>query len=149
MARLSRDAMEAIVDGFSDQEARVLRLIWEHEEENRSGGDSGDRMVALGEGLAGILAGFGLPPIELLEELRSRWRELAGGRWGSQSVPIVVRHGELMVAAVDRRIVRWLRHDRESLVERLEGHFGRGFVTKVRVVGPPWGESRQRNRRGY
>lgn len=146
MARLNRQDMETIVEAFNDEEARVLRLIWEHGHRPEDG--SAEGMVALGEGLGGILARFGLPPIELLEELRSRWRELAGGRWGSQSVPIVVRHGELMVAAVDRRIVRWLRLDSESLVERLEAHFGRGFVTRIRVVGPPRGESWQGNWQG-
>ena len=137
MGRLSRDDVETIVGSFDAQEAQVLRLIWEREERGRYQDDSGGGMEVLGEGLAGILAGLGLPPIEMLEELRSRWGELAGRRWGSQSVPVVVRHGELMVAAVDRRIVRWLRHDTERLMERLAEHFGRGFVTKVRVVTPP------------
>lgn len=145
---MTRHDMETIVGGFDDEEARVLRLIWEHEEEHRSEDGSADGMVALGEGLVGVLAGFGLPPIELIEELRSRWGELAGGRWGSQSVPIVVRHGELMVVAVDRRVVRWLRLDSEILVERLQAHFGRGFVTRIRVVAPPRGESWQGNWQG-
>lgn len=144
MGRLSRDDVETIVGSFPDQEARVLRLIWERQERDRYEGGSEEGMAALGEGLAGILARLGLPPIELLEELRSRWEELAGRRWGSQSVPIVVRHGELMVVAADRRIVRWLHHDRERLIERLQGHFGRGFVTKVRVVAPLRGEDWQR-----
>ena len=137
MERLSRDGMEEIVGGFPDEEARALRLIWLAGEREPQEGAPAGGMVALEESLAGLLAGLGIPPIELLEELRSRWEEVAGHQWGSRSVPIVVRHGELLVEAADRRIVRWLHHDTQPLIKRLEGHFGRGFVTRVRVVAPP------------
>ena len=141
MGGLSREDMETIVGRFGRQEARVLRLIWEHERGRRRFDGSEDGMVALAEGLEGILSRYGVPPIELLEELRSRWEEVAGRQWGSQSTPIVVLHGELMVAAADRRIVNRLRNDSERLAERLEEHFGRGFVRSVRVVTPRWGKS--------
>ena len=125
------EAMLADLDGLS---ARVLRLIWEEGQETEDGAGG---LVSVAEDVQLIASSLGLPPIDLLEELRDRWPELAGRRWGSRASPIVVRHGELMVAAVDRRIVRWLRHDTERLIERLAEHFGRGFVTKVRVVAPP------------
>lgn len=134
---LSRSEMEAIVSDFPDREARVLRLIWEHDDDRRRAGGSPAGMGVIHEGLAGILARFGLPPIELLQELRARWREIAGPHWGSQATPIVVRHGVLLVEAVDRRLVRRLAYDTDRLLERLEGVFGKGFVIGVRVAPPP------------
>ena len=94
-------------------------------------------MASVSDTVSTILFRLGLPPIDRIEELIRRWEDLAGSQWGSHATPIVVRHGELLVEAVDRRIVRWLRHDTARLVERLAGHFGVGFVTKVRVVSPP------------
>ena len=134
--RLSAEQLEAMLADLDEQAARVLRLIWEEGQADGSGEET-TGMVPLTDGIRLIASGLGLPPIDLLQELERRWAELAGPQWGSNAVPIVVRHGELLVEAADRRIVRWLRHDTAPLVERLAGHFGGGFVTKVRVVGPP------------
>lgn len=135
---LSRQQVETIVSGFGVQEARVLRLIWEEgQAEQRL---AMEQLPSLGDDIGRLLVALGLPPFELLQELRNRWEELAGDRWGSDTAPIVVRHGELLVEAVDHRIVRRLRYDTDRLMERLERRFGRGFVTSVRVVAPPRGK---------
>ena len=127
------ERLEAMLADLDDLSARVLRLIWEEGHETH--GDS-DGMVSVAEDVQLIASGLGLPPIGMVEELHDRWLELAGSRWGSRSTPIVVRHGVLVVEAADRRIVRWLQHDTDRLVRRVAEHFGPGFVTKVRVVGP-------------
>ena len=129
---VSPEQLEAMVADLDDVAARVLRLIWE---EGQEAADEGDGLAPMAENVRLIAAGLGLPPIGLLEELRDLWPELAGPRWGSKASPVVVRHGEMVVEAADRRIVRWLRHDTDRLMERIARHFGPGFVTKVRVVG--------------
>ncbi len=134
--RASRDEMEGIVGRLDDKAARVLSLIWEHDRLGDREASPED-MDDVREGLTVILGRLGLPAIEPLLELRSRWKELAGHHWGSQAVPIVVRHGVLLVEAVDRRLVRRLRYDTDGLLKRLESHFGVGFVSEIRVVSPP------------
>lgn len=132
-AEVSPEQLEAMLAGLDDMSARVLRLIWEDGHETD---DEGDGLVPLAEDVQLIASGLGLPPVGMLEELSDRWLEVAGSRWGSKSSPIVVRHGVLVVEAADRRIVRWLQHDTDRLVQRIAEHFGPGFVTKVRVAGP-------------
>ncbi len=134
--RVSRDEMEGIVGRLDDEVGRVLSLIWEHDRLGDQQQPPED-MDDLSEGLTAILGRLGLPSIKLLLELRSRWKELAGQHWGSQAVPIVVRHGVLLVEAADRRLVRRLGYDTDGLLERLERHFGEGFVSEIRVVSPP------------
>ena len=124
------EAMLADLDGLS---ARVLRLIWEEGQETE---DEPDGLAPVAEEVQLIASRLGLPPLALLEELHDLWPELAGPRWGSRASPIVVRHSELVVEAADRRIVRWLQHDTDRLLERIVKYFGPGFVTKVRVVAP-------------
>ena len=131
--QVSPEQLEAMLAGLDDLSARVVRRIWEEGQETE---DEEDGLFPVAEGVQRVASSLGLPPIALLEELNERWPELAGARWGSRASPIVVRHGELLVEAADRRIVRWLQHDTDQLVERLAGYFGPGFVTRVRVVGP-------------
>ncbi|MDE0167913.1 MAG: DciA family protein [bacterium] len=131
--QVSPEQLETMLAGLDDLSARVIRLIWEEGQET---GDDEGGLVPVAEGVQRVAASLGLPPMALLEELIERWPELAGSRWGSRASPIVVRHGELLVEAADRRIVRWLQHDTDQLVERIAGYFGPAFVTRVRVVGP-------------
>ena len=130
---VSPDRLEAMLADLDPLSARVLRLIWEEGQETEG---EADGLVSVAEDVQLIASSLGLPPIGLLEELHDRWPDLAGRRWGSRASPIVVRHGELVVEAADRRIVRWLQHDTGQLMERIAKHFGPRFVTKVRVVGP-------------
>ena len=132
----SRDRVECALGHFEEEEARALRLIWEDAERRREE-ERTEGMVIVPDAVGTIMSRLGLPSIGLLEELTRRWEELAGPQWGSHAAPIVVRHGELLVEASDRRIVRRLRHDTARLVDRLAEHFGTGFVRKVRVVSPP------------
>ena len=127
------EQLETILADLDHLPARVLRLIWEEGQETE---EENDGLVPVAEDVQLIASSLGLPPIGLLEELHDRWSELVGDRWGSRASPIVVRHGELVVEAADRRIVRWLQHDTDRLMERIAKYFGPGFVTKVRVVGP-------------
>ncbi len=134
--RTSRDEMEDIVAGFDKEVALVLNRIWEYENHLGDQQDYVEEMEDLGEGLRAILARLGLPSIEVLQELREHWNRLAGHHWGSQAAPIVVRHGVLIVEAADRRLVRRLRYDTDSLLNRLQSHFGKTFVSEIEVVSP-------------
>ena len=140
--RWSPDQVEEALASFDGTESRALRILWEiHELERgvqrRQARREGE-MVSFGDMLQSILAGFGVADLDRVRELDERWEEVAGPQWGSNSVPVVVCNGELLVEASDPRLVRMLRHDAERLVIRIADRFGRSFVTSVRVVGPPW-----------
>ena len=140
--RWSPDQVEEALESFDGTESRVLRILWEIEEiergrERRKAKQEGE-MASFGEMLQSILAGLGVADLDRIRELDERWDEVAGPQWGSNSVPLVVTKGELLVEASDPRLVRMLRHDAERLVVRIAERFGRSFVTSVRVVGPPW-----------
>lgn len=139
--RWSPDQVEEALEAFDGTESRALRVLWEIQELER-GRRRKERqdedMVSFGDMLRSILAGLGVADLDRVRELEERWEEVAGPQWGSNSVPVVVRKGELLVEASDPRLVRMLRHDAERLVVRIAERFGRSFVTSVRVVGPPW-----------
>lgn len=140
--RWSPDQVEEALASFDRTEARALRILWEVQElerghERRKAEQDGD-MVSFGDMMQSILARLGVTDLDRVRELDERWEEVAGPQWGSNSVPVVVTNGELLVEASDPRLVRMLRHDAEPLVVRIADRFGRSFVTSVRVVGPPW-----------
>ena len=139
--RWSPDQVEEALASFDGTESRALRILWEiqelergHERRREQDGE----MVSFGDMIQSILAGLGVADLDRIRELDERWEEVAGPQWGSNSVPVVVTNGELLVEASDPRLVRMLRHDAEPLVVRIADRFGRSFVTTVRVVGPPW-----------
>ena len=140
--RWSPDQVEEALEAFDGTESRALRVLWEIQELERGRRRRNERqdedMVPFGDMLRSILAGLGVADLDRVRELEERWEEVAGPQWGSNSVPVVVRKGELLVEASDPRLVRMLRHDAERLVVRIAERFGRSFVTSVRVVGPPW-----------
>ena len=140
--RWSPDQVEEALESFDGTESRALRILWEIQElerghERRKAEQEGG-MVSSGDMIQSILAGLGVAELDRVRELDERWEEVAGPQWGSNSVPVVVTNGELLVEASDPRLVRMLRHDAEPLVFRIADRFGRSFVTSVRVVGPPW-----------
>lgn len=143
--RWSPDQVEEALSSYGATESRALRLLWEIQERERGRQkrreSRAEEMVSFGEVIQSILARLGVADLDRVRELSERWQEVAGPQWGSNSVPVVVSHGELLVEASDPRLVRMLRHDTGRLVERIAARFGRSFVTSVRVVGPPWRRS--------
>lgn len=140
--RWSPDQVEEALASFDGAESRALRILREIQELERSQqrrkAKQAGEMVSFGDLIQTILAGLGVADLDRVQELEERWEEVAGPQWGSNSVPVVVSNGELLVEASDPRLVRMLRHDAERLVLRIAERFGRSFVTSVRVVGPPW-----------
>ena len=134
--RWSREHLEATLARFDEAEALELGLAWVEAERHRREEKRPEAISPVSDTVELILSQLGIPSIRRLEELIRRWEEVAGTRWGSQTAPVVVRHGELLVEACDRRIVRRLRLDAGRLVDRIARHFGPGFVTRVRVVSP-------------
>ena len=140
--RWSPDQVEEALASFDGTQSRALRMLWEIQQlerghQKRTEEQAGE-MVSFGDMIQSILAGLGVADLDRVRELDERWEEVAGPQWGSNSVPVVVTNGELLVEASDPRLVRMLRHDAEPLVLRIADRFGRSFVTSVRVVGPPW-----------
>ncbi|MDE0709322.1 MAG: DUF721 domain-containing protein [Acidimicrobiia bacterium] len=140
--RWSPDRVEEALASFDGTESRALRMLWEIQQlergHQRRTEEQDGEMVSFGDMIQSILAGLGVADLDRVRELDERWEEVAGPQWGSNSVPVVVTNGELLVEASDPRLVRMLRHDAEPLVLRIADRFGRSFVTSVRVVGPPW-----------
>lgn len=140
--RWSPDRVEEALASFDGTESRALRMLWEIQQlergHQRRTEEQDGEMVSFGDIIQSILAGLGVADLDRVRELDERWEEVAGPQWGSNSVPVVVTNGELLVEASDPRLVRMLRHDGERLVVRIAERFGRSFVTSVRVVGPPW-----------
>ncbi|MYC84050.1 MAG: DUF721 domain-containing protein [Acidimicrobiia bacterium] len=140
--RWSPDRVEEALASFDGTESRALRMLWEIQQlergHQRRTEEQDGEMVSFGDMIQSILAGLGVADLDRIRELDERWEEVAGPQWGSNSVPVVVTNGELLVEASDPRLVRMLRHDAEPLVLRIADRFGRSFVTSVRVVGPPW-----------
>ena len=143
--RWSPDQVEEVLSSFGPTESRALRLLWEMQERERGRRRRqqirAEEMVSFGDVIQSILNRLGVADLDRVRELTERWQEVAGPQWGSNSVPVVVSHGELLVEASDPRLVRMLRHDTDRLLERIAERFGRSFVTSVRVVGPPWRRS--------
>lgn len=140
--RWSPDRVEEALASFDGTQSRALRMLWEIQQlergHQRRTEEQDGEMVSFGDMIQSILAGLGVADLDRVRELDERWEEVAGPQWGSNSVPVVVTNGELLVEASDPRLVRMLRHDAERLVLRIADRFGRSFVTSVRVVGPPW-----------
>lgn len=140
--RWSPDQVEEALASFDGTESRALRMLWEIQElerghQRRQAKQAGE-MESFGDMIQSIMARLGMADLDRIRELDERWEEVAGPQWGSNSVPVVVSNGELLVEASDPRLVRMLRHDTDRLVVRIAERFGRSFVTTVRVVGPPW-----------
>ena len=89
-----------------------------------------------GDLLGPTLEKLGVANLGMLIELSEHWDQLAGSPWAGNSIPQIVRHGELVVEAGSTAAVRLLRYASESLAKRLSDHFGLGSITSVRVVGP-------------
>ncbi len=140
--RWSPDQVEEALASYDGTESRALRMLWEiHEMERgrqRRAAKKAGEMVSFGDMIQSIMARLGVADLDRIRELDERWEEVAGPQWGSNSVPVVVSNGELLVEASDPRLVRMLRHDADRLVARIAERLGRSFVTSVRVVGPPW-----------
>jgi hypothetical protein len=98
-------------------------------------------LSALGEFLGPLLADLGVASLDILSELAENWDELAGSPWAGNSIPQVVRHGELLVEAQTASAVRLLRYAAETLAKGMAEHFGADVITSVRVV-PPGRENR-------
>lgn len=132
--RWSRKRVEEALAHLGRREAAALALAWAEAQQARGGRPA--ELTAMPAAVQDLFEREDFPPIGQLRELYRRWPELAGPRWADCAEPLVVRGGELWVQALDRRIVRRLRHDARRLAARLNRHFGEGFVGKVQVIGP-------------
>lgn len=131
----SRERVEEALAHLGRREAAALAEAWAEAQQQR--GRRSASMTTAPAAVRGVFEREGIAPVGRLRELYRRWPELAGPQWAVCAEPLVVRRGELWVEASDRRIVRRLGHDSHRLAARLNRHFGAGFVTKVRVIGPP------------
>ena len=88
--------------------------------------------VPLRQTIDQVLARMGLGGVELFEQLRSEWPQLAGDVWHPVARPVLVHNGELLVEATPAA-VGLLRYGTGELLRRLDARFGPGVIESVRV----------------
>lgn len=97
---------------------------------------SGDRrdLRPVSDGLNEILSRLGLPADLSMSSIVEEWTEVAGEPFGSLSRPAGFVGGELAVAARDGTAATLLRYRVGELLERLDGRYGKGRITSVRIT---------------
>ena len=92
--------------------------------------------VSLRHTIDEVLARMGLGGVELLDQLRSEWPQLAGDLWYPDARPVLVQDGQLVVEAIPGA-VGLLRYATGELLRRLDDRFGQGVIESVRVKNAP------------
>jgi hypothetical protein len=88
----------------------------------------------ISDGLSDILTRLGIPADLDLSNLVEEWPEIAGDPFGQMATPGGYRDGELVLTVADGTAASLLKFRVGELIERLDGHFGKGAVTSVRIV---------------
>ena len=95
-------------------------------------------MIPLEEALENALKKMGLVEPALMLEILEGWDEMAGEPWVSKARPLYLRQGTLVVEAVEKSAVGFLRYGVTDLERRLSDRFG-SVVEKVEIRPPSRG----------
>ena len=87
----------------------------------------------IGDMLSPFLEKLGLARPDAAVRISSEWSELAGDPWASQSLPVGLRNGELVVEVADAATLSLLRYQTGDLLKRLDEAVGEGTVEVVRL----------------
>lgn len=93
-------------------------------------------MIPFEEALGVTLRRMGLAEPALMVDITAEWRDVAGATWAARAVPLYIRGGVLVVEAVDRGGVSFLKYGVAELERRLRDRFGPGVIEKVEVRPP-------------
>lgn len=93
-------------------------------------------MIPFDEALGATLRRMGLVEPSLMLELSQDWEAIAGQTWATKAVPLYIRGGVLVVEAVDRGGVDFLRYGVTELERRLVARFGPGVIDRVELRPP-------------
>ena len=91
-------------------------------------------LEGLADALGPTLEGLGLTSFEVLLDLQREWDQLCGDHWKGHTEPVIIKDGELWIEATPPSMVRVLRYATGELMERLDGRFGEGVISSVRVM---------------
>lgn len=94
-------------------------------------------MIPFEEALAATLHKLGLGEPAVMLEIRREWEEMAGPTWATKAVPLYLQRGVLVVEAVDRSGLSFLRYGVAELEARLVERFGSEVVRQVDLRPPP------------
>lgn len=92
-------------------------------------------MIPLEEALENALKKMGLVEPSLMLEIVETWEEMAGEPWISKARPLYLRQGTLVVEALEKSAVGFLRYGISDLERRLGERFG-SVVQKVEIRAP-------------
>ena len=92
-----------------------------------------DELTPIGSGLERLLRDMGMPRVFDVARLADEWVEAAGEPFASLSRPASYRAGELVLAVADGAAASLLKFRISDLIRRLEGRFGPGTVTTIRL----------------
>lgn len=93
-------------------------------------------MIPFEKALEATLNKLGLGEPATMLEIRREWEEIAGQPWGSKTVPQYLQRGVLVVEAVDRTALGFLRYGTADLERRLAERFGAEVVRQVELRAP-------------
>lgn len=93
-------------------------------------------MIPFEEALQATLNKLGLGEPAIMLEIRREWEEMAGPTWATKAVPLYLQRGVLVVEAVDRSGLSFLRYGVAELERRLAKRFGPEVVSQVDLRPP-------------
>jgi hypothetical protein len=95
------------------------------------------RLEAMDALLVTALRNLGIERFDVVLQLIAEWETLTPEPWCSQSSPVLLKDGELVVEAQSTQVVSLLRYAVGDLLRTLDERFGEGAVGSVRVQSPP------------
>lgn len=93
-------------------------------------------MIPFGEALHAALDRLGLSQPATMLEIQQEWETVAGPTWAQRAVPLYLQRGVLVVEAVDRAGLSFLRYGVSELEGRLAERFGPDVVARVELRPP-------------
>lgn len=96
----------------------------------------GGAVIPFEEALQATLNKLGLGEPAVMLEIRREWEEMAGPTWATKAVPLYLQRGVLVVEAVERSGLSFLRYGVGELERRLAERFGPEVVGRVDLRPP-------------
>lgn len=93
-------------------------------------------MIPLEDALGESLRRMGLAEPALMLDLNREWASLVGEPWATQTVPLYLKGGVLVVETAERASVSMLRYGVADLRRKLAERFGESVVTDVEIRPP-------------
>lgn len=93
-------------------------------------------MIPFEKALEATLNKLGLGEPVVMLEIQREWEDIAGPTWATKAIPLYLQRGTLVVEAVDRTGLSFLRYGVSELEARLSERFGADVVHQVDLRAP-------------